>query len=51
MKPYHVGMSDPAFQRMSLEEYLRTEPDSPVKREYVGGFVYVVDVYVVDNSG
>lgn len=36
-------MSDPAFQRMSVEEYLRTEPDSPVKREYVGGFVYVVD--------
>ncbi|GAA5531783.1 Uma2 family endonuclease [Deinococcus aluminii] len=36
-------MSDPAFQRMSVEEYLRTEPDSPVKREYVNGFVYVVD--------
>ncbi|MBB5295238.1 Uma2 family endonuclease [Deinococcus metallilatus] len=33
-------MSDPAFQRMSVEEYLRTEPDSPVKREYVNGFVY-----------
>lgn len=36
-------MSDPAFQRMSVEEYLRTEPDSLVKREYVGGFVYVVN--------
>ncbi|WP_104990471.1 Uma2 family endonuclease [Deinococcus sp. NW-56] len=36
-------MSDPAFQRMSVEEYLRTEPDSPVKREYVNGFVYVLD--------
>lgn len=33
-------MSDPAFKRMSVEEYLRTEPDSPVKREYVNGFVY-----------
>ena len=25
---------------MSVEEYLRTEETSPVKREYVGGFVY-----------
>ncbi len=33
-------MSDPAFQRMSVEEYLRTEERSPYKREYVGGFVY-----------
>lgn len=40
---YHTSMSDPAFQRMSEEEYLRTEPDSPVKREYVNGFVYAVD--------
>ncbi|GAA5514731.1 hypothetical protein Dcar01_03491 [Deinococcus carri] len=33
-------MSDPAFKRMSVEEYLRTEEKSPYKREYVGGFVY-----------
>lgn len=33
-------MTDPAFQAMSLEEYLRTEEHSPFKREYVGGFVY-----------
>lgn len=33
-------MSDPAFKRMSVEEYLRTEEHSPYKREYVGGFVY-----------
>ncbi|WP_102128046.1 Uma2 family endonuclease [Deinococcus planocerae] len=33
-------MSDPAFRRMSVEEYLRTEPHSPVKREDVNGFVY-----------
>jgi Uma2 family endonuclease len=33
-------MSDPAFQRMSVAEYLRSEPESPVKREYVDGFVY-----------
>ncbi|MFC3860824.1 Uma2 family endonuclease [Deinococcus antarcticus] len=33
-------MSEPAFQRMSAEEYLRTERDSPVKREFVDGFVY-----------
>ncbi|WP_295817448.1 Uma2 family endonuclease [uncultured Deinococcus sp.] len=36
-------MSDPAFKAMSIEEYLRTEEDSPVKREYVGGFVYPVN--------
>ncbi len=28
---------------MSLEEYLRTEEDSQVKREYVGGFVYPIN--------
>ena len=33
-------MSDPAFQSMSVEDYLRTEQESPIKREYVGGFVY-----------
>lgn len=33
-------MSDPALRVMSAEAYLRTELDSPVKREYVGGFVY-----------
>lgn len=33
-------MSEPAFQRMSAAEYLRTEPESLVKREYVDGFVY-----------
>jgi Uma2 family endonuclease len=33
-------MSEPAFQRMSVAEYLRSEPESPVKREYVDGFVY-----------
>lgn len=33
-------MSDPAYQSMSVEEYLRTELESPIKREYVGGFVY-----------
>lgn len=33
-------MSEPAFQRMSVADYLRTEPDSPIKREYVDGFVY-----------
>ena len=33
-------MSAPTFKAMSVEEYLRTEELSPVKREYVGGFVY-----------
>ncbi|WP_102126757.1 Uma2 family endonuclease [Deinococcus planocerae] len=30
----------PTFWEMSEEEYLRTEPDSPVKREFFGGYVY-----------
>ncbi|MBZ9711695.1 Uma2 family endonuclease [Deinococcus multiflagellatus] len=33
-------MTDPAFQSMSVEEYLRSEELSPYKREYVAGFVY-----------
>ena len=33
-------MSAPTLKPMSVEEYLRTEESSPVKREYVGGFVY-----------
>ena len=33
-------MSAPTLKPMSVEEYLRTEETSPVKREYVGGFVY-----------
>lgn len=33
-------MSDPAPKAMSVEEYLRSEEQSPYKREYVGGFVY-----------
>lgn len=35
-------MPHPAFQRMSVAEYLRSEPESPVKREYVDGFVYLL---------
>jgi Uma2 family endonuclease len=33
-------MTDTAFRAMSVDEYLRTEENSPVKREYVNGFVY-----------
>ncbi len=33
-------MSAPNLKRMSVEEYLRSEEASPVRREYVGGFVY-----------
>lgn len=33
-------MSAPRYKAMSVEEYLRSEETSPVKREYVGGFVY-----------
>lgn len=33
-------MTDPAFQAMSAQEYLRSEEASPFKREYVAGFVY-----------
>lgn len=33
-------MSASTLKSMSVDEYLRTEESSPVKREYVGGFVY-----------
>ena len=33
-------MTDAAPQAMSEAEYLRSERESPYKREYVGGFVY-----------
>lgn len=33
-------MTQPAFQSMSVEEYLRREETSPVRHEYVNGFVY-----------
>lgn len=33
-------MPQTAFQRMTAEEYLRTERESEYKREYVDGFVY-----------
>ncbi|THF70055.1 Uma2 family endonuclease [Deinococcus sp. Arct2-2] len=35
-------MSAPSLQPMSVAEYLRTEESSPVKREYVGGYVYAL---------
>jgi Uma2 family endonuclease len=35
-------MSAPALQTITEEEYLRTEEDSPVRREYIWGFVYPV---------
>ncbi|WP_199698474.1 Uma2 family endonuclease [Deinococcus cavernae] len=33
-------MTDPAFKLISVEEYLRSERDHPVRHEYVDGFVY-----------
>lgn len=33
-------MTDAAPKAMSEAEYLRSERESPYKREYVGGFVY-----------
>lgn len=33
-------MNDPALRKLSEEDYLRTEETSPVRREYVDGFVY-----------
>lgn len=46
-------MSDPAptFWEMSEEEYLRTEPDSPVKREFFGGYVYPLHGPTVAQAG
>ena len=37
---YHGPMSDPALRLLTEEEYLSTEELSPVRREYVDGFVY-----------
>ena len=44
-------MSDLAFKAMSVEEYLRTEETSPVKREYVGGFVYPLHGATLAQAG
>ncbi|WP_420594588.1 Uma2 family endonuclease [Deinococcus sp.] len=33
-------MSDPAFRKMTEEEYFRLEESSPLRHEYVDGFVY-----------
>ena len=35
-----MSASTPKFTPMTVGEYLRTELDSPIKREFVGGFVY-----------
>ncbi|GAA4022122.1 hypothetical protein GCM10022631_40610 [Deinococcus rubellus] len=44
-------MGDLAFKAMSVEEYLRTEESSPVKREYVGGFVYPLHGATLSQAG
>ena len=44
-------MSDPTFQAMSVEEYLRTEESSPFKREYVGGFAYPLHATLHGQAG
>lgn len=46
-------MSDPAptFWEMTEEEYLRTEPESPVKREFFGGYVYPLHGATVAQAG
>ena len=37
---YHGPMSDPALRLLTEEEYLRSEELSPVRLEYVDGFVF-----------
>ena len=44
-------MSDPAAEFMTEEEYLRTEATSPVKREYVAGFVYPLHGRTLAQAG
>lgn len=44
-------MSDPAYQFMTEKEYLRTEEFSPVKREYVAGFVYPLHGATLAQAG
>lgn len=44
-------MSDPASLYMTEEEYLRTEELSPVKREYVAGYVYPLHGATLAQAG
>ena len=48
---YPVPMTDPAPIAMSEAEYLRTERESPFKREYVGGFVYPLHAQAGSSGG
>lgn len=33
-------MAEPAFRTVSVEEYLRSERDNPIRHAYIDGFVY-----------
>ncbi|CAM3506846.1 Uma2 family endonuclease [Deinococcus frigens] len=44
-------MSEPAYQHMTEEEYLASEELSPVKREYVGGYVYALHGDTLAQAG
>lgn len=44
-------MSEPAYQHMTEEEYLASEEISPVKREYVGGYVYALHGDTLAQAG
>ncbi|MFK7602681.1 hypothetical protein ACI3L1_10765 [Deinococcus sp. SM5_A1] len=44
-------MTEPAYQHMTEEEYLASEELSPVKREYVGGYVYALHGETLAQSG
>ncbi|CAM4012347.1 Uma2 family endonuclease [Deinococcus marmoris] len=44
-------MSEPAYQHMTEEDYLASEELSPVKREYVGGYVYALHGDTLAQAG
>lgn len=44
-------MTEPAYQHMTEEEYLASEELSPVKREYVGGYVYALHGDTLAQAG
>ncbi len=50
-RTYNHDVTEPAFQQMTEEEYLRTEEFSPVKREFVAGYVYPLHGETLAQAG
>ena len=50
-RTYNHDVTEPAFQQMTEEEYLRTEEFSRVKREFVAGYVYPLHGETLAQAG